>query len=126
MKSTYKMTIVAVGLIAVTSAAMNVSAAWRGDPENCPRAAAGQMLNNSGQPGRGVQRQLDLDATQAKKLVEARLIMRGNDRLKVGDVEQKDENTYLVDILTVDNSLVRQVEVDRHAGLPRRGMMAGR
>ncbi|MCG8069205.1 MAG: hypothetical protein JAY84_15225, partial [Candidatus Thiodiazotropha taylori] len=56
-----------------------------------------------------------------KTLVSARLIMRGNDRLKVGQVTEKDDDTYLLDIVTVDNSLVRQIEVDRDNGLPRGG-----
>ena len=62
---------------------------------------------------------LDLNIEQAKTLVQARLIMRGNDRLKVGKVTKKDDDTFLVDIVTVDDSLVRQVEVDRENGLPR-------
>jgi hypothetical protein len=51
--------------------------------------------------------------------------MRGNDRLKVGQVAEKDKDTYVVDIVTVDDSLVRQVEVDRDNGLPR-GPMGSR
>ena len=61
-------------------------------------------------------RDLDLTAEQAKTLVEARLIMRGNSLLKSGKVTEKDADTYLVDILTLDDSLVRQVEVDREKG----------
>jgi hypothetical protein len=60
-----------------------------------------------------------LTAEQAKTLVAARLIMHGNVRLKAGQVTTNDEENYLVDIVTIDNSLVSQVEVDRNKGLPR-------
>lgn len=61
-------------------------------------------------------RELDLSAEEVKTLIEAKLIMRGNDRLKVGLITQKDEQTYVVDIVTVDDSLVRQIEVDKDKG----------
>lgn len=67
------------------------------------------------------QRDLDLTAKQVRTLVEARLIMRGNDRLKVGEVVPKDDNTYRVQIVTVDGSLVRDFDVDKHRGLRRFG-----
>jgi len=66
--------------------------------------------------GRHANRDLDLTESQVKTLVEARLIMRGNDRLKLGKVAKKDDQTYLVDIVTVDDSLVRQVEIDKDTG----------
>ena len=66
--------------------------------------------------GRHANRDLNLTESQVKTLVEARLIMRGNDRLKLGKVAKKDDQTYLVDIVTVDNSLVRQVEIDKNTG----------
>ena len=67
--------------------------------------------------GQGIGRNLDLSADEVKTLVEARMIMRGTDRLKVGKVSQKDDQTYLVDIVTVDDSLVHQIEVDKDNGL---------
>jgi len=42
--------------------------------------------------------------------------MQGNDRLKVGGVVSQGEDTYVVDIVTVDDSLVMQIEVDRDSG----------
>ena len=77
----------------------------------------GQMGGHMG----GIDRALDLSAGEVKTLIEARLIMRGNDRLKVGKITQKDDQTYLVDIVTVDDSLVRQIEVDKNKG-PGHGM----
>jgi len=71
--------------------------------------------------GYNMDRKLDLSADEVKTLIEARMIMHGNDRLKVGKVSQKDDQTYLVDIVTVDDSLVRQIEVDKDNGL-RHGM----
>jgi hypothetical protein len=47
---------------------------------------------------------------------EHRLQRRGNDRLKVGEVKKIDDDTITADIVTVDNSLVRRLRVDRHSG----------
>lgn len=80
------------------------------------------MMRHMRKHGRFADR--DLSADEAKTLVEARLNMRGNDRLKVGKVTQKNDDTYLVDVTTVDDSLVRQVEIDRDSGF-RRGRMGG-
>jgi hypothetical protein len=65
---------------------------------------------------RGEERDLNLTADQVKTLAEARLIMQGNPRLKVGDVTEKDKDTYTVDIVTVDNSLVLSRDIDKHTG----------
>jgi hypothetical protein len=111
------------GLLAVASSA---DAGWGGKREYCDRSGingAPGMMQGRRNSGPALNRELDLTADEAKTLVAARLIMRGNDRLKVGQVTEKDADTYLVDIVTVDNSLVRQIEVDRNNGLPRRGGM---
>ena len=76
------------------------------------QAAAHQR---GGRPG-GEDRDLDLTADQAGTLISAQLIMQGNDRLKVGGVVSQGEDTYVVDIVTVDDSLVMQIEVDRDSG----------
>jgi hypothetical protein len=74
-----------------------------------------------GERGRGEKiRDLALNTDQAKKLAEARLIMRGNPRLKVGAVKEKDADTISVDIVASDNSLVAQQLIDRHTGRPQR------
>ncbi len=121
--------VAASSLFAVVSAA---DAGWGGYQGHCDRAAMGNYagpgmmggMGKTGKTGQPMNRNLDLTADEAKTLVAARLIMRGNDRLKVGQVTVQDENTYLVDIITVDDSLVRQVTVDRNNGLPHgRGMM---
>jgi hypothetical protein len=109
------------GLFALASSA---DAGWGGQRGDCNRSGMNGMpgmMQGRGQAGPAMNRNLDLTAEEAKTLVAARLIMRGNDRLKVGQVTEKDQNSYLVDIVTVDNSLVRQMVVDRNNGLPRRG-----
>jgi hypothetical protein len=47
---------------------------------------------------------------------EHRLEMRGNKRLKVGEVKEKDKDKIVADITTTDGSLVERFEVDRHSG----------
>lgn len=86
------------------------------------KSAHCERFDHKGYPGKmdkRADRNLNLNAEQAQILVEARLIMRGNERLKVGKVTQKNDQTYSVQIVTVDDSLVREVEVDRQKGLPK-------
>ena len=66
-------------------------------------------------------RELDLTVDQARTLAESRLILAGNDRLKVGSVEAIDDETIAVEIVTVDDSLVVRREIDRDSGRVRRG-----
>ena len=61
-------------------------------------------------------RDLKLGVDQARKLAEAALIMRGNPRLKVGAVKEKDADTITVEIVAANNSLVAERETDRHSG----------
>ncbi len=68
-----------------------------------------------GRPG-GEDRDLELTADEAGTLVSAQLILQGNDRLKVGRVVSQGEDTYVVDVVTVDDSLVMQIEIDRDTG----------
>lgn len=116
--------ITAISVVAATAgfAAFSATADWGEHRGHCKRGERGEsamMMRKAGKHGRAADRDLDLSADEARTLVEARLIMRGNDRLKVGKVIEKDQDTYLVDIVTVEDSLVRQVEVDRDNGVPR-------
>ena len=61
-------------------------------------------------------RDLSLTIDQARTLAESRLILAGNDRLKVGSVEAINEETIAVEIVTVDDSLVVRREIDRNSG----------
>ena len=63
---------------------------------------------------------VDLSADDVTKMLERHLAWRGNDRLKVGKVEQKNDTTYVAEIVTVDNSLVEKLEIDRRTGSTRR------
>ena len=123
MNNIAKYTVISVVVAAAGLAAVGANADWKEHRRHCDYAgkAGGppMEMTQKGRPGRVADRNLDLSAEQAKTLVEAKLIMRGNDRLKVGQVAEKDKKTYMVDIVTVDDSLVRQVEVDRDNGLPR-------
>ena len=65
---------------------------------------------------RGDDRDLDLTADEAGTLIAAQLIMQGNDRLKVGAVTSQGEDTYIVDVVTLEDSLVMRIEVDRETG----------
>jgi hypothetical protein len=129
MNKVAKYTLVSLVVAAAGSAAVGANADWKEHRRHCDYTgkAGGQpmAMMQKGRPGQVADRNLDLSAEQAKTLVEAKLIMRGNDRLKVGQVAEKDKDTYVVDIVTVDDSLVRQVEVDRDNGLPR-GPMGSR
>jgi hypothetical protein len=124
------------GLVGFT--AVNADAYWGGQRGYCNQTgmANGAGMNNGmpmrmkqkGQKGRFMNKNLNLTTDEAKTLVQARLIMRGNDRLKVGKVTEKDDTTYLVQIVTVDDSLVRELEIDRNTGRPLgagRGARAG-
>ena len=66
-------------------------------------------------------RDLDLTVEQARTLAESRLILSGNDRLKVGSVETVDDDTIAIEIVTVDDSLVVRREIDRDTGRMKRG-----
>jgi hypothetical protein len=48
--------------------------------------------------------------------MEVWLNWRGNPRLKVGDVKEKDADTITADIVTKDNSLVQRFIINRHTG----------
>jgi hypothetical protein len=58
----------------------------------------------------------DLRAADVRHFLEHRLEMHGNDRLKVGEVEEVDDDTIVAEVVTVDDSLVERFQVDRHSG----------
>jgi hypothetical protein len=66
----------------------------------------------------GPDRDLNLTEDQVRTLAEAGLIVMGNPNLRVGAIKEKDANTYVVDIVASDKSLVMQREIDRHSGRP--------
>ncbi len=70
---------------------------------NCPFAA-----------GDAVDR--DLSADDVRAHLEQSLKWHGNTRLKVGDVTETDDDIIIADIVTLDDSLVQRMEIDRHTG----------
>jgi hypothetical protein len=100
---------------------------WGGGPGagwNCPGFAQG---NGAGYgPGYGPRgttqgnQNLNLTTDDVKKRVERWLAWRGNPRLKLGDVKEKDADSITADIVTADKSLVDRFIVDRHTGFTRR------
>jgi hypothetical protein len=68
-------------------------------------------------PGRfGSSDDLKLTTDNVKTQLDRWLTRRGNPRLKVGDVKEKDADTIVADIVTKDNSLVQRFNVNRHTG----------
>ena len=56
-----------------------------------------------------------LSVEHVRHFLEHRLARRGNKRLKVGEVKEEDD-AIIADIVTVDDSLVERIKVDRHTG----------
>lgn len=57
-----------------------------------------------------------LTVDQVKSILENRLAMHGNDRLKIGSVTEKDDTTIIAEIITVDGSLVEKLAFNRQTG----------
>jgi hypothetical protein len=84
-------------------------------PGNAPGYGRGgdvQGNQNANQP-------LNLSIDDVKSRVERWLVRQGNQRLKVGEVKEKDADTITADVVTKDNSLVQRFIVDRHTGFVR-------
>ena len=58
---------------------------------------------------------MNLSAEDVRGYLGAQLVRLDNKRLKVGDIKA-DNGTITADIVTVDNSLVQRLKVDRHTG----------
>jgi hypothetical protein len=57
---------------------------------------------------------------RARTILEGVLAWHGNPRLKLGTVEEQNEDTIVAEILTVDDSLVLRLAIDRATGTFRR------
>ena len=62
---------------------------------------------------------LNLSTDDVKGRMERWLNWRGNARLKVGEVKEKDADTITAEVVTKDNSLVQRFIIDRHTGVYR-------
>lgn len=65
--------------------------------------------------GTRVERMLNLTADDVRSYLAFRLEQLKNKRLKVGDTKVED-GAVIADIVTLDNSLVQRLKVDRHTG----------
>lgn len=116
-----------------------------GGPWNCPRFGQGDesgpgygpgyhMRGWGGGPGPGMMRgygrgygpgaqsnqALNLTTDDVKTRMERWLSWRGNPRLKLGEVKEKDADSIAADVVTKDNSVVERFIFDRHTGAFRR------
>jgi hypothetical protein len=57
---------------------------------------------------------------RARAMLEGVLAWHGNPRLKLGTVEEQNEDTIVAEILTVEDSLVQSLAIDRATGTFRR------
>ena len=80
-------------------------------------AAAGAEMPCPGLAAAANAEPLSID--DARNAVERHLTWMGNDRLKVGAVEAKGDAAYTAEIVTVDNSLVHTLEIDKRTGFMR-------
>ncbi len=83
----------------------------RGAGMHGPRGGWGMMAGKA-DPNRV------LSVDQVRTLAQAHLIMMNNDNLKVGKISETKDNSYTVQIVTKDNSLVNTVEVSKATGMP--------
>jgi hypothetical protein len=80
------------------------------------------MMQGGARPGMGmlfgsrVTPPMNLSVEDVRGYLGLQLKRLNNTRLKVGDVNS-DDDTIIADIVTVDNSLVQRLKVDRHTGL---------
>jgi hypothetical protein len=73
----------------------------------------GMMMGNCGflpMPTR------ELTAEDVRHMLTWRLQAMGNKRLKLGDVKEADSGSIVADIVTVDDSLVERLKIDRRNG----------
>ena len=80
----------------------------------------GGMGHDAGRHGRAIRVAGDADdepsAEDVRGYLTVQLDRLNNKRLKVGDIKA-DDGAITADIVTVDNSLVQRLKVDRHMGL---------
>ncbi len=66
----------------------------------------------------GAQESHEVTEDDVRGFLGRQLEMRGLSRLKVGNVDAKDERVFKVDIVTKENSLAARVVIDRRTGFP--------
>ncbi len=78
----------------------------------------GPGMMGQGQMGQGMMQPLrqDLSAADVKHMIGHRLAWNGNPNVKLGKVEEKDDDTIIAEIVTKDGSIIQKLEIDRHTG----------
>lgn len=76
----------------------------------------GMMMDGGYMHGRSMRRDRPFSSDEIKRIIDGKLALRGFTRLKVGGVEENDENTFVVDILTLDDSLAAKLTINRQSG----------
>ena len=56
-------------------------------------------------------------ADEARRITDGILAWQGNERLKIGKVTEQDDDTIVIEIVTVDDSLVQRVAMNRTTGM---------
>jgi hypothetical protein len=80
-----------------------------GTPQGGARPGMGGLFGSRVRP------QMNLSTEDVRGYLSSRLERLHNKRLKVGELKSED-GTITADIVTVDNSLVQRLKVDRHTG----------
>jgi hypothetical protein len=79
------------------------------------------MMQGGMRPGMGglfgsrVTPMMNLSVEDVRGYLAVQLDRLNNKRLKIGDIKS-DDGTVTADIITIDNSLVQRLKVDRHTG----------
>lgn len=110
-----KSVLVATILAATLSTGLALAERGEGEREGCKRGHWG----HHGMKGfhRGAEMmEREFDADQIRTLVEARLLMKGNENLQIGQIIPTDTG-YTITIVTQDGSLVEEKEVAKN-GMP--------
>lgn len=112
--------------VAGTAMSQPYSGGWHGCPGMMGPGMMGPgmmgpgMMGGPGHHGWGnYQFPTNPSVADVKAYLERWVAAMGNSRLKVGTVKEKDANTIVGEIVTVDGSLVQRYEVDRQSGVYR-------
>ncbi len=83
-----------------------------------PGMGQGMMGPDTMGPGHGMRvvSKADISTDDVRHFLEDHLAMHGNERLKVGEVTEADDDSIVADIVTLEDSLVQRFKVDRHSG----------
>lgn len=74
------------------------------------------MMGQGMGPGPMMTLPQDLSVENVRHMLEHRLARQGNPNLKLGEVEENDEDTIEAEIVTQHGLLVQRWEMDRHTG----------